>query len=75
MKPEFVLMGEDKRLRPLKGEMVAETWNPKSRVWSGVYSFELLGGFPGENTLYLDVPLAGAGDAVVNRELKLDLIH
>lgn len=74
IRPEFVLQGEDERLNPLAENLVAGTWNPKSRVWSGIYSLELLSGLLGKNTLYVDVPVTSSG-SVINKELRLDLIR
>jgi VWFA-related protein len=53
---DFFLVGEDRNVKPLSGELVVTSWNDKNKIWSGIFFIDISGGSPGSNTLYVEIP-------------------
>lgn len=74
VEPEFLIMGEDRVLRPVEARLLAEMWTAKTMVWSGLLALDLSAGTPGENIL--DVGFSpGEGEGVTSRQLMLTLLR
>jgi VWFA-related protein len=52
----FFLIGEDRKVRPLLGEMLVEAWNDKTKIWAGIVFIDISAGVPGENSLVVEIP-------------------
>jgi VWFA-related protein len=74
MPPEFLLLGEDRNLRPLPQVLVSEFWNEKLNVWSSIFKLDLDQGTLGENSLYVEIPEPEKG-SVLSKEMKLTIIR
>jgi len=74
IQPEFLAIGKDRLLRPIAAELVAESWNKTSKVWSGIFKLELIPGTIGKNSLYLEIPESEEG-AVLSKEMKLIILR
>ena len=74
IKPEFSARGEDKIIRPISGEAVAESWYEKTKIWTGIYKFDLSSAAIGSNYLYVEIQLSEE-DAVLSRELKMTIVY
>jgi len=74
IQPEFLLLGEDRSLRPLPKLLVSEFWNEKLNVWSSIFKLDLDKGTLGENSLYVEFPESEEG-AVLSKEMKLTIIR
>lgn len=74
IQPEFLIKGEDRILHPLPGNLVVESWNKKSKVWSGIFSLDLSTATVGENSLYVEIPIS-EGEAVLSKEIKITLLY
>lgn len=74
IRPEFLAKGEDKILRPVSGEGVAESWYEKTKIWTGIYKFDLSSAAIGNNYLYVEIQLSEE-DAVLSRELKMTIVY
>ena len=72
--PEFLLLGEDRSLRPLPKVLLRESWNEKLNVWSSIFKLDLEQGTLGENSLYVEIPEPEEG-AVLSKEMKLIIIR
>ena len=72
--PEFLLLGEDRSLRPLPQVLVSELWNEKLNVWSSIFKLDLDQGNLGENSLYVEIPGPEQG-SVLSKEMKLTIIR
>ena len=72
--PEFLLLGEDRKVNALNGELVVNSWNKKTKIWNGVFFLDTSNGSIGENTLYVEIP--GADESsVLGKELKLTILR
>jgi VWFA-related protein len=74
IQPEFLLLGEDKRLRPLPKVLLAEFWDEKLKVWSSMFKLDLDQGILGESSLYVEIPKTEEG-SVLSKEMKLTIIR
>jgi hypothetical protein len=74
MQPKFLLLGEDKRLRPLPQVLVSEFWDEKLNVWSSMFKLDLDQGILGESSLYVEIPETEEG-SVLSKEMKLTIIR
>jgi VWFA-related protein len=72
--PEFFVKGEDNLLHPISGEVAAESWNEKSKVWSAIFKLDLSSGALGDNSLHVEISVSEGG-AVLNKELKLTVLY
>lgn len=72
VKPKFKIAGEGRLTQRLLGELIAEKWDKKSKVWSGLFNLQLRNVIYGEYNLSVEIPDsgAGAGDAL-KREMRL----
>jgi len=74
IQPEFLLLGEDKRLRPLPKVLLSEFWDEKLKVWSSMFKLDLDQGILGESSLYVEIPETEEG-SVLSKEMKLTIIR
>lgn len=68
--PEFTLLKEDSVWKNLPGELVAESWNEKSKVWSVIFNLNIENVAPGDYTLQMNLPLTEKGP-VLSKEVRL----
>ena len=54
----------------VQGELIAESWNERSNVWSGIFNLDLSSLSPGDYALKLSLPVYEEGP-VLSREVKL----
>jgi VWFA-related protein len=52
----FFLLGEDRKVKPLSGDLIVTSWNEKTSIWSGIFFFDISAGSIGPNTLYVEIP-------------------
>jgi len=71
--PEITTLGEDEIPYPVEASLIAESWNDRTRIWSGIFNIDLSIAFPGENMLILEYPDAEK-DSPLRRELKVQLL-
>jgi len=57
-------------IQPLPAELVAENWNKKTKVWSGIYQLKLRTLFYGDYVLHVEIPVSKEG-IVLSKEVKL----
>jgi len=74
IQPEFLIKGEDRILHLLPGKLAAESWNKKSKVWSGIFSLDLSTAVLGQSSLHVEIPVSDEG-AVLSKEIKITLLH
>ena len=55
VEPEFKVSGKGKIAQEIHGELVAEDWNEKSRVWSGIFVLDLGPVIFGQYSLHLKI--------------------
>jgi VWFA-related protein len=69
--PQFTAWREGALPQTLGGELIAESWNAKTKIWSGIcrLGLNLLG--PGEHVLRITVP-AGSGNGGLTTEIKFN---
>ena len=68
--PEFQVLGEGSLFHRIPAELVAESWNKKSKVWSGIFKLDLRAGRLGDNSLKVEIPVSEEG-AVLSKEVNL----
>lgn len=74
IQPEFIIRGEDKSVRYVPGELVVESWNKKSKIWSAIFSLDFNQAALGENSFTIE--MAGTGEKVVSsREMQLTILY
>ncbi|MDH5742714.1 MAG: VWA domain-containing protein [Candidatus Aminicenantes bacterium] len=56
--PKFEVSGEERLTQEVHGEMVAESWNEKSNIWSALFDLNLSGVIFGDYILKIDIPLS-----------------
>ncbi len=54
--PDMAVVGEDEIPYPVEAAVIAESWNDKLKIWSGIFAVDLSIAFPGENTLTIEYP-------------------
>jgi hypothetical protein len=52
----YFLIGEDRKVKPLSGELIVTSWNDKTKIWSGISFIDISTGSTGPNTLYVEIP-------------------
>jgi hypothetical protein len=72
--PDMAVVGEDEIPYPVETSLIAESWNQKTKIWSGIFNMDLSIAFPGENMLILEYPDAQE-DSPLRRELRVDIIQ
>ena len=70
IQPEFNFTTKDNSSYSTAGELVAESWNKKSKVWSGIFKLDLNSVNVGDNILKVEIPVSGKDFAIV-KEMKL----
>jgi hypothetical protein len=76
IQPEFFSRGEDMRVNPIAGELVIDSWNKKTKVWSGIYKLDFSPCHLGDNSLFVEFMESGDGsDFFLSRELKMSIIR
>ena len=74
IQPEFIIRGEDKSIRYVPGELVAESWDKKSKIWNAIFSLDFNQASLGENSFTIE--MAGTGEkAVSSREIQLTILY
>ena len=74
IQPEFIIRGEDKSIRYVPGELVAESWDKKSKIWNAIFSLDFNQAALGENSFTIE--MAGTGEkAVSSREIQLTILY
>ena len=74
IQPEFIIRGEDKSIRYVPGELVAESWDKKSKIWNAIFSLDFNLAALGENSFTIE--MAGTGEkAVSSREIQLTILY
>jgi len=74
IQPEFIIRGEDKSIRYVPGELVAESWDKKSKIWNAIFSLDFNQTALGENSFSIE--MAGTGEKVVSsREIQLTILY
>jgi VWFA-related protein len=68
--PKFIVSGEDRLTQRIPGELIAEEWNKKSKVWSALYNLQLRNVIYGEYTLTVEIHYTGEGEAM-KRQVRL----
>ena len=68
--PEFQAIQEDLPSVSIPCELVAETWDKKLKIWSGIFKLDTWGMFGGESTLKVEIPISEEGD-FLKTEVKL----
>lgn len=53
---DFFLIGEDRKVNPLSGELIVTSWNDKTKIWSGIFFLDISAGSTGLNNLYVEIP-------------------
>lgn len=72
--PVFIIRAEDKSVRQVPGELVAESWDKKSKIWSAIFSLDFNQVALGENSFIIE--MAGTGEKVVSsREIQLTILY
>lgn len=70
IQPEFLISGNGIFSRSLQGEVVAESWNKKTKVWSGIYKLDFASVDIGDYVFHIRLPVSG-GEPVSSQELRL----
>jgi VWFA-related protein len=74
IQPEFLIKGEDKSIRHVPGELVAESWDKKSNIWSAIFSLDFDQAALGENIFSIEITGA-EGEVVSSREIQLTILY
>jgi VWFA-related protein len=76
IQPEFFSRDEDMRVTPIKGELVTDSWNTRTKVWSGIYRLDFSPCSLGSNSLFIEFAESGDGaEPYLSRELKMSIIR
>jgi VWFA-related protein len=76
IQPEFFSRGKDMRVNPVKGELVIDSWNKKTKVWSGIYRLDFSPCSLGDNSLFIEFIESGDGsEGYLSSELKMSIIR
>jgi len=68
--PKFKVSGKGRLTQRIPAELVAETWNKKNKVWSGIFNLRLRALIYGEYTLKVEIPGTDEGSAL-SKEVSL----
>jgi len=72
--PKFEISGEGRLTQRIPGELIAESWNKKSKVWSGIFNLNLRAVIFGDYTLKVEIPVSEEGPALT-KEVKLNILR
>jgi hypothetical protein len=76
IQPEFYSRGEDMRVFPLKGDLVTDSWNKKTKIWSGIYKLDFSPCSLGDNSVFVEFTESGDGpESILSKELKMSIIR
>jgi VWFA-related protein len=76
VQPEFYSKGRDMQVFPIKGELVIDSWNKKTKVWSGIYQLDFSPCSLGENSFFVGFTESGDGsEFYLNTELEMSIIR
>ncbi len=76
IQPEFLSRGKDMRIYPIEGDLVVDSWNKRTKVWSVIYKLDFSPCFPGDNSLFVEFAESGDGsEPDMSRELKMTIIR
>jgi VWFA-related protein len=53
---DFFLIGEDRKVKPLSGELIVTSWNDKTKIWNGIFFLDISAGSTGLNNLIVEIP-------------------
>ena len=70
----FSLLGEDRHMHSISGNLVIESWIDKTKLWNGIFFLDLLKGSFGENSLIVEISNS-VTKSVLSRELKLTILQ
>ncbi len=73
IKPEFLILREadgESQSTSIPGELVAGSYNKKSKVWSGIYKLDLFDVRVGENVFQARIPVTD-GNPIASQKTKL----
>jgi len=76
--PEFLAKGADMRIQPIEGELILDSWNKRSKVWSSIYKLDLSPCSLGDISLFVEFLESEDGSEpypYMSRELKLTIIR
>jgi VWFA-related protein len=73
IQPQFIIKGEDKSIRHVPGELVAESRDKKSNIWSALFSLDFDQAALGENIFSIEITGA-EGEVVLSREIQLTIL-
>jgi len=68
--PIFRVSGKGRLTQRIPAELVAETWNKKNKVWSGIFNLQLRPLIYGEYTLKVEIPGTDEG-SILSKEVSL----
>jgi hypothetical protein len=70
VEPEFKVSGEGRIAQEIHGQLVAEDWNGKSKVWSGIFALDLSTVIFGQYSLHLEISVT-EGSPPLTKDLNL----
>jgi len=68
--PEFSIADGNEDNRSIEGKLMAESWNKRTNVWSGIFNLDLKNVIFGDYILKIEIPVSEEGP-VLSREIKL----
>ncbi len=68
--PQFLAVKNEGAAQQIHGEMLAENWNRKLKVWSGLFHLDLKNIISGGHTMKVEIPISDSGP-VLRKEIKL----
>jgi VWFA-related protein len=76
LQPEFYSRNTEMRVNPIEGELVVDSWNTKTKIWSGLYKLDFSPCSLGDNSLFVEFSGSDVGSELyLSRELKMSIIR
>jgi len=72
--PEFTILKTGRTAQSISGEIVAEYWDNKARIWKGLINLNLQTVMPGDYTLKVDIPLTEK-EGVLSAETNISRLN
>lgn len=72
--PKFQVSGKDGLSQQISRELIAESWNEKSNVWSGIFKLDLKSMISDDYTLKVEIPVSEEGP-VMSKDVKLIILR